>query len=93
VKNLRLTLDELGVGAISGAAKITVPAGAAAALAMLPISPEASAILAALGLIVGGISCYAETRGKLRQARATTPYHYLLAISDDLGIRAENFPQ
>jgi len=93
VRNLRLTLDELGVGAISGAAKITVPAGLAAALAALPISPEASGILAALGLIVGGISCYAETRGKLRQARAATPYHYLLAIHDDLGFRAENFPQ
>lgn len=92
VKNLRLTLDELGVGAISGTAKITVPAGMAAALAALPISHEASAILAALGLIIGGISCYAETRGKLRQARASTPYHYLLAIHDDLGIRAENFP-
>ena len=62
VKNLGLTLNELGVGAISGAAKITVPAGMAAALAALPISHEASAILDALGLIIGGISCYAETR-------------------------------
>lgn len=93
VSNLRLTIDELGVGAISGVAKITVPAGAAAAIAALPISPIAAAILGGLGLVIAGISCYAETRGKLRVARYSSPYHYLLSISDELGIQADNFPR
>jgi hypothetical protein len=91
VKNLLKTLDELGVGAISGVAKITVPAGLGAAIAALPFSPEAAAILAGLGLVISGISCYAETRGKLRQARTSSQYHYLLSIEKDLGIPAHEF--
>jgi hypothetical protein len=84
--NLYKTIDELSVGALSGFAKITVPAGLAAGLAVLPISPVASALLSGLGLAISGISCYAETRGKLRQARASSPYHYLAAMKEDLGI-------
>jgi hypothetical protein len=87
VRNLRATIDELHVGAVSGAAKITLPAGAAAAIAALPLSLPAAAILGALGLTIAAISVYAETRGKLRQARAGTPYHYLLAVKDDLKIK------
>jgi Family of unknown function (DUF6236) len=88
VRNLRATIDELHVGAVSATAKITVPAGAAAAIAVLPLSHPAAAILGALGLTIGAISTYAETRGKLRQAKAGTPYHYLLALEDDLKIKA-----
>lgn len=86
VGDLRKTIDELRVGAISGVAKITIPAGAAAAIAALPISHEAAAILGVLGIIVSGVSCFAETRGKLRQARAASPYHYLIALEDNLGL-------
>jgi hypothetical protein len=91
VKNLLKTLDELGVGAISGAAKITVPTGLGAAIAALHFLPEAAAILATLGLAISGISCYAETRGKLRQARTSSQYHYLLSIEKDLRIPAHEF--
>jgi hypothetical protein len=86
VKNLRASLDELKVGGIASAAKITVPAGAAAAIAALPISPIAAAILGATGITIAAISCYAETRGKLRQARTATPYHYLISVADELNI-------
>lgn len=87
VKNLRETVAELKVGAISGTAKITVPAGAAAAIVALPFSAAAAAILAASGLAIAAVACYAETKGKLRQARASTPYHYLVAIQDDLAVK------
>lgn len=86
VKNLRASLEELKIGAIASAAKITVPAGAAAAIAALPISATAAAILGATGLAVTAISCYAETRGKLRQVRTSTPYHYLISIANELNI-------
>jgi hypothetical protein len=85
VSDHRKTLDELHVGGVSGAAKLTVPAGFAAGLAAYPISPMAASILAGLGLIVGGISVYAETRGKLRQAKRSSPYHYLLSIEKKFG--------
>jgi hypothetical protein len=93
VANLHMTIHELGVGAISGAAKITVPTAMAAGLAVLPLSHVASAILSGLGLVISGISCYAETRGKLRQARASSPYHYLLALNEELGIEAFTLPK
>jgi hypothetical protein len=86
VHNLEETLDELRVSAVSETAKITVPAGAAAAIAASHLSVAAAAILGALGFAISAISCYAETRGKLRQARASTPYHYLLAIADECDI-------
>ena len=89
VSNLRATLDELRVGAVSETAKITVPAGATAAIALMPLSGVAAAILGALGLAISAISCYAETRGKLRQAKASTPYHYLVALADDLEIKVD----
>lgn len=86
VGNLRRTLDEIHVSGFSSAAKITIPTGAAAAIAALPISPTGAAILAATSLTLAAISCYAETRGKLRQARAASPYHYLVSLTDDLGV-------
>jgi hypothetical protein len=86
VDDLLKTIDELRVGSISNVAKITVPTGMAAGIAALHFSAEAAAILSGLGLVISGISCYAETRGKLRQAKTSSQYHYLLSISDDLGI-------
>jgi hypothetical protein len=86
VGDLRAALDELSVGAFSSVAKITIPAGAAAAIAAFPISAAAAAILGATGLAISAISCYAETRGKLRQARTSSPYHYLISLQNELGI-------
>lgn len=85
VAGIRDTVDELQVGAVSSVAKLTVPAGVAAAIAAFPISPEVAAILAGLGLTIGAISCYAETRGKLRQARVSAPYHYLISVEKEFG--------
>ena len=87
ITNLNKTMDELKVGVIDGIAKITVPAGTAALAAFLPI-PHVAAILASFGLAIAGISCYAGTRHKLREARASSPYHYLVARKEDLGIEA-----
>jgi len=87
IDDLLKTIDELRVGSVSNVAKITVPAGVVGGLAAFNFSPEVVAILSGLGLIVSGISCYAETRGKLRQARTAAQYHYLLSVSDDLGIQ------
>lgn len=86
VNNHRAALDELNVGAVSSIAKITVPAGAAAAIAALPLSPIAAAAFAGIGIAVSAISCYAETRGKLRQARTSSPYHYLTSIERTFGV-------
>jgi len=85
-RDLRQALDEIQVGGLASAVKITVPAGAAAGIAAMPFSPTTAAILAACGIAVAAISCYAETRGRLRQARASSPYHYLTGIKEDLGI-------
>lgn len=92
VTNLRKCIDEIHAGTVGAAARITVPAGASAAIAILPISKTAAAILAAAGLTVGAISCYAETRGKLRTARTASPYHYLLSVSRRFGRRREEPP-
>ena len=86
VTNLRATLDELGVGAISGVAKLAVPSGVAAGLAALPLSPVAAAVLSVAGLAIAVVSCVAETRGKLRQARLSAPYHYLISMENEFGL-------
>src|SRR5262249_36489777 len=85
VEGIRATIDELHVGAVSTTAKLTVPAGVGAALAVLPVSAELAAVLAGIGLMIGVVSCYAETRGKLRQARLTSPYHYLISVEEEFG--------
>lgn len=81
----RQTVDELRVGTIASlATKITVPAGIAAGIGMLSVSPAAAVILSAMGLVLGAVSVVAETRGKLRQAKTSTPYHYVVAIEKEL---------
>ena len=80
VDNLNKSIDELRVGAISSFAKITVPAGIAAGVAQLHVSKLTAGMLAGYGLAIGAISCYAETRGKLRQARINSPYSYLTSV-------------
>lgn len=84
MQNLQKTLDELKVGALSAGAKIAVPTGFTTAVAALPFSPTASAILSAVGLSWAVISCVAETRGKLRQARTSSPYHYLISLKNEI---------
>jgi hypothetical protein len=86
VAGIRSTIDELHVGAVSTTAKLTVPAGVGSAIAAFPVSPEVAAVLAGIGLMIGVISCYAETRGKLRQAKLTAPYHYLISVEKEFGV-------
>jgi hypothetical protein len=78
---------ELLTGGVAGVAKITVPTSFASAAAVAHVSPLGAAILAAAGLGVMAIACYAETRGKLRQAKLASSYHYLISIENDLGLR------
>jgi len=85
VKSLRSKLAELHIGATGSVAKITVPAGVAAALAVLPISPVAAAILAGAGIAISSASVFAETKGKLRDARESSPYHYLISVEHEFG--------
>lgn len=80
VSDLHSTLDEIRVSGVNSAASITVPAAAAVAIAAFPVSATAAAILAATGIVVSAISCFAETRGKLREARSSSPYHYLISV-------------
>lgn len=87
VKDIRRCFDEIKVGAAVGAlTKITVPAGIGAAIGSLALPASAVASLATMGIVVSAIACYAETRGKLRQARAASPYHYLLTLKERFGI-------
>jgi len=88
VDALRKTQDELLTGGVAGVAKITVPTSFASAAAIAHVSPIGAAILAAAGIGVMAIACYAETRGKLRQAKLSSPYHYLISVENDLGLRA-----
>jgi hypothetical protein len=80
----RAVLDELHAGAAGGFMKITVPAGFAAAIAAASIQPISAAILAGTGIVMSVISLWAETRGKLRAAKRTSPYHYLALIRREL---------
>jgi hypothetical protein len=87
VEDLRKTLDEIGVQGFGAAAKITVPTGLVAALTALPFSTMAAGILGATGIAVAGVTCFAETRGKLRAARRSSPYHYMLTLEREFGFR------
>jgi hypothetical protein len=87
VDAVRKTQDELRTGGVVGTAKITVPTSFISAGAIAHVSPIGAGILAAAGIAVMAIACYAETRGKLRQAKLSSPYHYLISIENDLGMR------
>jgi hypothetical protein len=78
--SLKASLDEIRVEGVANAAKICVPSGIGGLLALSPLGGPAVAILAAVGVVVAGISCYATTRGKLRKARQACPYHYLISM-------------
>jgi hypothetical protein len=67
-------------------AKITVPTSFVSAVAIAHVSPLGAAILTAAGIAVMAIGCFAETRGKLRQAKLSSPYHYLISVENDLGL-------
>jgi hypothetical protein len=87
VDAIRKTQDELLTGGVVGIAKITVPTSFVSAGAIAHVSPVGAGILAAAGIAVMAIACYAETRGKLRQAKLSSLYHYLISIENDLGLR------
>jgi hypothetical protein len=87
VDAMRKTQDELLTGGVVGVAKITVPTSFAGAGAIAHVSPVGAAMLAAAGIAVMAIACFAETRGKLRQAKLFSPYHYLISVENDLGPR------
>jgi hypothetical protein len=87
VDAMRKTQDELLTGGVVGVAKITVPTSFAGAGAIAHVSPVGAAMLAAAGIAVMAIACFAETRGKLRQAKLSSPYHYLISVENDLGPR------
>ena len=78
--DMRQVIDEVYVGAVSTAVKISVPSAIGAATGYLAISPECAIVFGAVGLSISAISCFAETRGKLRQAKKAAPYHYLLSL-------------
>jgi hypothetical protein len=86
VDAIRKTQDELLTGGVVGVAKITVPTSFVSAAAIAHVSPLGAAILAAAGIAVMAIGCFAETRGKLRQAKLSSPYHYLISVENDLGL-------
>jgi hypothetical protein len=86
IKDLNEAIDELRVGAFIGVAKIAAPAGFTTLAAALTLSPVVTTIVAATGLAVSGISCFAETRGKLRQARTSSPYHYVNTVRAEFPI-------
>jgi len=71
----RSKVGELGVIGAAAVASLTVPAGFAAAAAHDPMH---ATMLAGAGVTLGFVSCVAQTRGKLREARAGAPYHYLI---------------
>jgi hypothetical protein len=87
VDAIRKTQDELLTGGLVGVAKITVPTSFTSAAALALVSPISAGILTAAGIAMMAIGCYAETRGKLRQAKLSSPYHYLISIENDLGLQ------
>jgi hypothetical protein len=86
VEAIRKTQDELLTGGAVGVAKITVPTSFVRAAAIAHVSPVGAGILAAAGIAVMAIGCFAETRGKLRQVKLSSPYHYLTSVENDLGL-------
>jgi len=82
----RSVFAELGVGTLVGLMKITAPAGAGALIAAAPIPEVSAAILSGTGVAISAVNLWAETRGKLRTARRTSPYHYLTLIRKELGL-------
>lgn len=88
VNDHRQALDELRVGVVASFAKITVPAAVASAVTALSLSEFVAAVFAGVGIAWSAIACIAETRGKLRQARTSTPYHYLTSIETAFGVDA-----
>lgn len=85
VRDHRSALRELKLGGVDTVAKITVPSGLAA-LAGQVVSPTVAQIAAAVGLAISAVSCFVETRGKLRKARTSSPYHYLVSIDKRFGV-------
>jgi hypothetical protein len=80
-RNLSESLDELKVAGAWSMVKITVPTVVPAAVSAFYLPPVAASVLAATGIALGTVACIAETRGKLRQARTGSPYHYLISMA------------
>lgn len=86
VNDVRDTMGELHVGTAWSTAKITLPTALAAVVDGVSVSIP-SVALAILGLTISAVSCYGETRGRLRKAKIASPYHYLMSLENEFGIR------
>jgi hypothetical protein len=67
-------------------AKITVPTIFVSAAAIAHVSPIGAAVLASAGIAVMAAAWFAETRGKVRQAKLSSPNHCLISVENDLGL-------
>jgi len=84
INDYRKTIDELHVGGVASFAKLTVPVGLTTVIGGL-IAPVPAAILGATGLAILAVSVFAETRGKLRQAKLSQPLHFMTSIEKKFG--------
>jgi hypothetical protein len=84
ISDYRKTIDELHVGGVASFAKLTVPTGLAIVLGTL-FAPVPAAILGATGLAILGVSVFAETRGKLREAKLSQPLHFMTSVEKKFG--------
>jgi hypothetical protein len=80
--DLDKSLDEIKASGVGAFARITIPTGIVASLKALEVPPEVRALLAGTGIVISAIGCYAETRGKLRQAKKAAPYHYRTLVRE-----------
>lgn len=79
IGNYRKTLDELKVGAVESALKISSPAWLTTAGSLAGgLGDQVSGILAGLGIAVSAIAWWATVRRERRQAMASCPWHYWL---------------
>ncbi|HKI01439.1 MAG TPA: DUF6236 family protein [Thermoanaerobaculia bacterium] len=93
IDDFRGTLDDLQVQAVNSIAKLTTPAAVTTLAGAIPAAvlgaPVLAAILTGYGLFLAGVSVYAETRSKLRQAKLGSPYYYLLSVEREIGVGEE----
>lgn len=93
IDDLHGTLDDLRVQAVDSIVKITTPTAVTTLAGAIPAAvlgaPILAAVLTGYGLFLAGVSVYAETRGKLRQAKLGSPYYYLLSMEREFGTGEE----
>lgn len=77
-------LRELNLTTMNAVAALTAPAGFGTAIGSL-LGPVGAAIGMAVGLTISGVACFVETRGKLKEAATSSPYHYVLSLEHQFG--------